>query len=113
MEINEILTHFEKAERCGKGWHALCPAHDDRKQSLSISEAGGRILLHCHAGCAPKTIVQAAGLRMSDLFTDGAKPVKSGKAVKVAEYDYRDMNGEAVCKKIRRSDKSFHLPPSL
>lgn len=108
MDINEFLTHFQKAERCGSGWHALCPAHEDKKQSLSISEADGKILLHCHAGCAAEEIVHTAGLRLSDLFTDRAKPMKSEKAVKVAEYIYRDMNGNAVFKKIRRSDKSFY-----
>jgi len=30
---------------------ALCPAHDDREPSLSVSEADDRrVLLHCHAG---------------------------------------------------------------
>lgn len=111
MNIEEILTHFEKVERCGNGWHALCPAHADKKQSLSISQGDdGKILMYCHAGCSPSEIVQAAGLKITDLFPESPKPRtrSSGKAVKVAEYIYRDMNGNAVFKKIRRSDKSFY-----
>ena len=34
------------------GWMARCPAHDDRKPSLSIRDADdGKVLVRCHAGC--------------------------------------------------------------
>lgn len=37
----------------GNGFMALCPAHDDRNPSLSVSEKDGTILLHCFAaGCS-------------------------------------------------------------
>jgi hypothetical protein len=36
----------------------MCPAHDDRAPSLSISEGDdGRTLLKCHAGCSTADIV--------------------------------------------------------
>lgn len=32
---------------------ACCPAHDDRRPSLSLTDGtDGRLLLHCHAGCS-------------------------------------------------------------
>jgi putative DNA primase/helicase len=48
-------------------WHgtsgtACCPAHDDRKPSLSISAGRRTILLHCFAGCDFTDIVQAIRL---------------------------------------------------
>jgi hypothetical protein len=44
------------AKRNGKGYMAKCPAHADRRASLSISEGrDGRVLLHCHAGCIEAT----------------------------------------------------------
>jgi hypothetical protein len=56
-------------KRNGKGWVARCPAHDDRRPSLSISEGkGARALVHCHAGCAPERIVAALGLTLADLM---------------------------------------------
>lgn len=49
-------------------WLAQCPAHDDRRPSLSITRLdNGRVLIHCHAGCSPQAIVDAIGLDMADL----------------------------------------------
>ena len=53
----------------GKGWSALCPAHDDRQNSLSIHQGDdGRALLKCFAGCGIGQVVDALGLTMADLF---------------------------------------------
>jgi len=58
-------------KRNGKGWSARCPAHEDRRPSLSVSEGDdGRALVRCHAGCTVESICDAVGLRLSDLMTD-------------------------------------------
>ncbi len=50
----ETIAHLcDKARPHGDSWQACCPAHEDRTPSLSITPKGERILLHCHAGCAP------------------------------------------------------------
>ena len=50
-------------------WTARCPAHDDRRASLSLKQtADGTLLVRCHAGCETKAVVEAAGLRLRDLF---------------------------------------------
>jgi len=70
MEYDELLSRLKKVERKGNKATALCPAHRDKKPSLSISLVGKKILLHCHAGCEPESIVSAIDLEMPDLFTD-------------------------------------------
>lgn len=45
-----------------------CPAHEDRKASLSVKVGDKGVVLHCHTGCATERIVQAIGLTMADLF---------------------------------------------
>jgi hypothetical protein len=55
--------------RAGKGWSARCPAHEDRRASLSISQGdNGGAVLHCHAGCGPAAVVAAIGLTLADLM---------------------------------------------
>jgi len=57
------------AKRSGRGWIAKCPAHDDRKPSLSISEGNdGRVLLKCLAGCDTNDVLAALGMAWPDLF---------------------------------------------
>ncbi len=71
MTLDELLARIGPLglRRAGKGYVARCPAHDDHAASLSLGEGeGGRILLHCFAGCAPEAVAAAYGLATSDLF---------------------------------------------
>ena len=44
--------------KAGAGWIARCPAHDDRKPSLSISYGrDGKVLVKCHAGCDQRNVI--------------------------------------------------------
>ncbi len=45
--------------RCGSGFIAKCPSHDDRSPSLSLRDVDGKVLLHCHAGCEQLDVIQA------------------------------------------------------
>jgi putative DNA primase/helicase len=56
----EIVAKALGGRRAGGGWIALCPAHEDRKPSLSITEAtGGKVLVRCHAGCEQARVIAA------------------------------------------------------
>ena len=69
--IDNVITRFPSAKRSGNHWKARCPAHDDRTPSLSISEGqDGRVLVHCHAGCAPGDICRRVGLSLKDLMPE-------------------------------------------
>ncbi len=58
-------------------WMARCPAHEDRKPSLSVSRGhDGRALLRCHARCSLAGILAALGLQERDLFPAPAPTVK-------------------------------------
>ena len=52
-------------------WMCRCPAHDDRRASLHVTEKpDGRVIFYCHAGCGGAAVVEALGLRFSDLRPD-------------------------------------------
>jgi len=54
MTIEDFLGRFEGVRKNASGWTARCPAHDDRRQSLSISQGEKGIVLKCFAGCETK-----------------------------------------------------------
>jgi hypothetical protein len=70
MNLEAILNRFQRVQRNGNGWIALCPAHADKNPSLSIREGNGRTLLHCFAGCSVEAICAARGIEVRDLFTE-------------------------------------------
>ena len=105
--INEhdFLNRFEGVQESGGGWVARCPAHGDDNPSLSIARGeDGRWLLHCHAGCTAQAVVEAVGLKMSDLMPSNEKPertIKGRWGKWVCDYVYTDENGATLYKSCR------------
>ena len=56
----------------GRSGTARCPAHNDRSPSLSMTERDGRVLVHCHAGCAQADVI--AALRGRGLWPERERP---------------------------------------
>lgn len=66
-----LLSRLDGVRETGPDrWLARCPAHDDRHPSLSIRDAGDRVLIHCFGGCAAADVVAALGLSLGDLFPE-------------------------------------------
>lgn len=83
---------------------ALCPAHDDKNPSLSISEtAAGELLLYCHAGCSFDAIRAALPARPK-----APKRAGGGKRRIVATYPYTDEAGNLLFEVVRFHPKSFN-----
>lgn len=69
-QLHNILNRLDNVQRGGRGYTARCPAHTDRRNSLSIGLGeDNRILVNCFAGCSAKEIVEALGLVLRDLFS--------------------------------------------
>jgi hypothetical protein len=72
--IDLVLTRLQKVRKSGAEWQALCPAHNDKHPSLSVTPGDGKILLYCHAGCTLEAIIAALGLEAHQLFDGGRAP---------------------------------------
>ena len=81
MELSDLLSQLNAKAFGQSKWIAKCPAHEDKRPSLTIAEGDdGRILLHCFAGCGIDAITGAIGIEIHDLFPKalvGSRPSRS------------------------------------
>ncbi|HKD69918.1 MAG TPA: toprim domain-containing protein [Candidatus Binataceae bacterium] len=68
MTLDFVLVRLRRVRCSGNGYVALCPAHGDRTPSLSITQVGGRVLLHCFVGCSVDDVCEALDIRVRELF---------------------------------------------
>lgn len=96
--VELVLSKLPGAKPSGSGWAARCPAHEDRKPSLSVSEGeDGRALAHCHAGCETDVVCAALGLTLADLMPPrhdpqvlfGTRPVNDPRGTTATSADGR------------------------
>ena len=67
MVCAETIAKGLGGRKVARGWMVRCPAHDDRKPSLSIRDADdGKVLVFCHAGCDQEQVI--ANLRSLGLW---------------------------------------------
>ena len=88
--------------KAGGGWMGHCPAHEDRKPSLSIREANdGKVLVYCHAGCAQDSVISA--LRQRGLWADDCPRTSSSstaRALATQDPDLEHLNRSKAALKI-------------
>ena len=68
--IDAALSAGKIVDDKGNTAMVQCPAHADGRPSLSIRAIEGSALVYCMAGCDTKDVMEALGLKPSDLFDD-------------------------------------------
>ena len=109
VTIYEFLSRFKKVKQTDPGQYICqCPAHTDKKSSLSIkddTDGSGRILLTCHAGCSTADILSQVGLSFKDIQPGDPetekKPLQKWQINLTAEYRYTDEDGNYLYSKLR------------
>ena len=100
----EFLQLFpdKPRQKIKNGYNVLCPAHNDRNPSLSVSKNTNKILLHCKAGCLTPQILAKLNISERDLFlTDPQTPTIE------AIYQYHDANRQLLFEVVRYTPKAF------
>lgn len=91
--IDTVLHRLDRVKRTAPDkWQALCPAHNDKRPSLSIREADDhKVLLKCWSGCGAAEIVNALGLSLADLFPGDRRSLHQHGTDRMRKpFDYRD-----------------------
>ena len=112
------LDYFKNIKGNNGQYTALCPAHDDNNNSLSVKITDNRVLLYCHAGCSTESIMSALSLPMTALFLDykTKKPKAAKQRINTITYKYTAEDGSLAYIKQRYEydDKSksfaFYTP---
>ena len=100
MNVDSIVRVLN-ARRSGSCWMAKCPAHEDNNPSLSIREVDGKVLLHCHAGCPQREVIES--LKARGVW----QPERAETARVVVAYDYCDELGNLLYQTVRFEPKDF------
>lgn len=113
MTLQELLTRFEISRKMNNAsYQCKCPAHNDKRASLTISEEKGKLLICCHAGCDTKDILEVIGLTFQDLGDykppQWREKLEFGQKKRIeAVYDYKDSAGKYLYSKVRFEGKEI------
>ncbi len=110
MTAVEFATLVKRARRRADGewWDACCPAHDDRRASLSFTDGEHALVVECHAGCSRERIAKALGRRAEDFAHQHGANGRGRRARQiVATYDYTDGTGRLLYQVVRYDPKDF------
>ena len=94
--MDELLRLLSNVEEEGDHWKATCPAHEDTRPSLKISQGRGCIVIHCWAGCRPLHVLQALGLGWDALYPKGSKPPPKTEERRISEAVVESLRRQSV-----------------
>ena len=57
QDLEKIVELTSAKETHYGGFVGHCPIHNDKKPSLSITDRGDMLLVHCHAGCRQEDVI--------------------------------------------------------
>lgn len=116
LTYDEVLNYFTVKKKSGHSAQCLCPAHEDKEASLTITEGDdGRVLLYCHAHCQTERVLEAAGLTFADISGESGSRSgrwreyverREGRKIE-ADYKYVDLQGRYEFTRLRLSGKKF------
>ena len=136
LNVDEFLTESERSESLndiqevhqkiiaqlkGVSWsgstaNAICPTHEDRKPSLSVTLEADKILIRCHSGCDIRDICESLDVKVSELFVKRSVELKHHQKTHVVLPKPEVM--KAICSSLLKHTEpeefdDTHMPPIL
>lgn len=111
-----VLPKLDGVRPAGAGYEARCPAHEDRRASLSVGPGKDQpVVITCHAGCDRDLILDALGLTWAEVCIprqdhdreDRQAGEWTPRGPAVAVYRYVDEQGRHLFDVCRTADKQF------
>ena len=103
----ELIPRLKQPKESAPGKvTALCPAHNDKNPSLSVTLTDQKIFLKCHAGCSFSAIVSALNMNTHQ-FNAVKFQTKKRRQVEVCRYDYLSEGGKLLYQVVRYNPKDF------
>jgi len=116
-EVHEkIISQLKEVSWSGTTANAICPSHEDRKASLSVTLETDKILIRCHSGCDIHTICERLGVKVSELFTQRSVELRHHQRTHVVVPKPEQM--KEICSSLlnQKEPEEFddtHMPPIL
>jgi len=113
---DKIISQLKGVSWSGKTANAICPTHDDRKASLSVTLEADKILMRCHQGCDINSICNSLGVKVSELFVKRSVELRHHQKAHVVVPKAEDM--EELCNSLLKNEEpgefdDTHIPPIL
>jgi hypothetical protein len=71
--LGALREHGSDAVEMDGSRYFQCPAHDDRRASLTVRQGERGVLVKCYAGCETGEVLAALRLTAADLFDEEEK----------------------------------------
>ena len=108
MNAQEFSAQIHGVKRAGQEFTGQCPAHEDRRASLSWRDGDKGVVITCFAGCTIEAITGALGLTPASLFFEPRTASAPTPArVITARYPYTDEQGTLLYEVVRYQPKDF------
>jgi len=113
---DKIISQLKGVSWSGSTANAICPTHEDRKPSLSVTLEADKILMRCHSGCDIQTVCGSLGVKVSELFTQRSVELKHHQRTHVVAPNPEHM--KEICSSLlnQKEPEEFddtHMPPIL
>jgi hypothetical protein len=113
---NKIIAQLKGVSWSGSTANAICPTHEDRKPSLSVTLEPDKILMRCHSGCDIRNICESLGVKVSELFVKRSVELRHHQKTHVVLPQPEQM--EQICSSLldQKEPEEFddtHMPPIL